>query len=211
MRIRLLQTLNTLNPFRFELRPHGCSSRYCRRCGRATGHRIQSALTKVLNTFKTVRMITFTLNPQLFTSPESALRYVRKRRCISECMRSLRKAGLLYSNRYFSVIEWHKRSDMAHFHVLVDAREINQAYIETRWNCFRPDGSIGDRFGTARITRRLRSILARYVVKNLVRNCNEVPTWLLDFEGQVPRFSPSRGFFAKRYSKTSAEPRIVPH
>jgi hypothetical protein len=183
--------------YRYEFRPRGCNCRYCHRCGRAKGLRLHRHLRSVLGTFRRAGMLTLTLDPKHFASPAQAFLYLRKKRCVAELIRSLRKAELLYSDHYFCVIEWQTRSQMAHFHIAIDAKHIDESWLRARWDRFRPaeSPSGGNFFGTVRLTRPPWHVIARYMTESFVVACGDVPPWVLGFQGQIPRYTHSHGFF----------------
>jgi hypothetical protein len=167
-------------------------------------------LLPVLETFKGLMMWTFTVDPKLFGSPAEAFDYVRDERCISNVMRELRRRGFLHSNRYFVVVEWQMGkgdepgTEMAHWHLLTDASFIPFELVCTLWNRFRPASAgpvEGDRpgFGSVRFSApefESAAHAAHYACKYLIKYPEKgYPAWVLDKEGQVHRYSTSRGFW----------------
>ena len=68
-------------------------------------------------------MLTLTIDPQLFESPDAAFRFVTDRSCIGRTMQHLRRAGVLNGVHWFAVIEW-QANGWPHWHLLVDADRI---------------------------------------------------------------------------------------
>ena len=69
-------------------------------------------------------MWTLTVDPTLFDSPEIAFRHVRKKHSIAELVRALKKAEYLISKRYFYVLEWQKKTEMPHWHLLLETKHV---------------------------------------------------------------------------------------
>ena len=66
----------------------GCRSRFCPRCCSVLGYQLRERLVEVLRTFRSVYMITLTVDPTLFLNdqlpyPELAFFYVRDKRCVA--------------------------------------------------------------------------------------------------------------------------------
>jgi hypothetical protein len=195
----------------YEVAACGCRSRFCAHCCVGRGLSLRERLIPVLCTFTGLQMWTFTVDPKLFSSPKRAFDYVRANRCISETIRQLRRKGFLHSARYFAVVEWQmgegneKGTEMAHWHVLLDASYIPFDVVCEIWNRFRPDGAgpvEGDRpgFGSVRFSvrefdgpRHAASYACKYVIKHPEKG---FPAWVLD-SCDIHRFSTSRGFWSK--------------
>jgi len=152
-------------------------------------------------------MLTLTIDPALFESPEAAYRYARERRVISRLMQDLHRAGHLHSRRYFAVVEWQKDTEMIHFHVLIDATRVPKAAIDAAWSKNRP-ASAGPRepnrpaFGMTRFScRRFKGgpeHAACYATKYLLKVPDHGwPAWVLAAgkEYRIPRYQTSRGFW----------------
>jgi hypothetical protein len=189
---------------RYEVAACGCRSWFCPRCCVGRGLSLRQRLIPILHTFTGILMWTFTIDPTLFESPAAAYEYVKRKRCISNVIRRLRERGHLHSDRYICLVEWQKKSEMPHFHVLVDAGFTPFDEVCELWNRYRPAeaGPIqGDRpgFGSVRFSApKFRSAVhaARYGCKYLIKHPGHgYPDWVLDSRGEVHRYSTSRGFW----------------
>jgi hypothetical protein len=153
-------------------------------------------------------MLTFTIDPELFESPQAAFDYVSKNRCISVTMQNLRRFGVLEPGRcgWFCVVEWQKDSEMPHWHVLIDADFIDFEKLKEAWNRNWKDwkervaaGRPG--FGSVRFTRRKKFVssthAALYATKYLIKfPAHGFPAWVMDQpRRRVHRYSVSRGFW----------------
>lgn len=151
-------------------------------------------------------MLTFTIDPELFTSPQEAFQYVTSHRCISVTMQRLFRWGSLHSRRYVYVVEWQKETEQAHWHVLVDASFIPFEKLCEAWNRNWPEWeqrvAIGrPGFGSVRFTvSKFKSPgkAAGYVTAYLTKHPEHgYPAWVLERKtGEVHRFSTSRGFWS---------------
>lgn len=198
----------------YEARKCRCSSWFCDGCCESKGIAVQRRLRPVLETFKGVMMWTFTLDPELFETPEEAFRFVRHKRCISELMRTLRERGYLHSDRYFYVVEFQKESQQAHWHLLMDATYIPKEVVQEIWDRFRPKSAgpkpanrpgLGMvRYSAPRFKSRVHA--ANYATKYLTKPPRDgYPDWVLDYEGYVRRYDVSRGFWASVEADTDGD------
>ncbi len=78
-------------------------------------------------------MLTFTVDPQFFASPEEAFKWVTENRAIALVMKAI--ASFLSSPGWFSVIEW-QENGWPHWHVLCDAANIPIQKIRDAWAKF---------------------------------------------------------------------------
>lgn len=189
-----------------EVRSCGCRSRFCEHCCLPLGLALKRRLLPELTKFTGLMMLTFTIDPELFTSPAEAFEYVTGHRCISVTMQRLFRWGLLHSRRYLWVVEWQKDTGQAHWHVLVDASFIPFEKLCEAWNRNWPEweqrvalGRPG--FGSVRFTvSKFKSPAkaAGYVTAYLTKHPKHgYPEWVLSTQtGRVHRFSTSRGFWS---------------
>lgn len=193
----------------FEVSPCGCDCWYCPDCCKRKGYRLRAELIPILKTFAGLMMLTLTVDPMLFPSAREAYLYVRGQRAISRLMRDLHRAGHLHSPRYFYVVEFQKRTEQAHFHVLVDATRIPKEAIDAAWSKFRPSGAgpvAANRpaFGMTRFSMPRfeggAEHAARYATKYLVKSPDHGwPSWVMAMgkRKRVPRYQTSRGFWGR--------------
>jgi len=149
-------------------------------------------------------MVTLTVDPQLFPDPESAHRYVHEKRAISVLVNALRKAGVLLGGHYFCVVEWQKKSEMAHYHLLVEAERIPFGLLCELWNRNRPKSAgpiTGNRpgFGSVRFSKpNFKNNLhaACYATKYLIKHPKDgYPDWVMKYQGRIKRYTTSHGFW----------------
>jgi len=188
---------------KYEARGCRCKSGFCDDCCESWGIAIRLRLIPVVESFTRVQMWTLTVDPDLFDSPKAAYEYLKQERCVSNLMRSLRKIGVLHSNRYFYAVEWHKNGHV-HFHLILDASFVPKEKVQAIWDQFRPTWA-GPKtenrpgFGIVRVsTRKLRNKrhAASYVTKYLIKPPeNGYPEWVLDYGQYIRRYSTSRGFW----------------
>jgi hypothetical protein len=198
------QKVTVLEAPKYEIASCGCRSWFCPHCCTGRGLALRERLIPILHTFTGLLMWTFTIDPTLFSSPTAAYEYVKSKRCISNVMRRLRQRGYLHTDRYIVIVEWQKKTEMPHFHVLADASFIPFDEVCELWNRYRPAdaGPVeGERpgFGSVRFSApRFVSPkhAASYACKYLIKHPTEgYPAWVLDSSGEVHRYSTSRGFW----------------
>lgn len=205
----------------FEACPDRCRCRFCSHCCVSMGLKTRQKLTEVVNKkFTSLQMWTLTLDPKLFNSPEEAQQYVREKRCVSEWIRTLSKQGHLLSDNYFCVVEWQMgehegavRTEMIHFHVLLDARFIPFGKAVEAWNRFRPATAapVGESvtaenykghaplFGSVSFSMpefEGKEHGASYATKYLIKHPEKgYPDWVLKSKGEIKRYTTSKGFW----------------
>lgn len=204
---------------RHEVRACGCRSRFCRICAIPLGLRLRERLTDRIRFWNHLQMWTLTVDPDLFDTPAQAFLHVRNRRAIGEFVRALWKAGLLENRHYFCAVEWQQRTAMAHYHLLVQAKHIPFALAAEVWNRNRPEGAgpvLGPRpgFGSIRFSKcRFEGggeHAANYATKYLVKHPEHgFPDWVLNFPGQIRRYSTSMGFWGAPPKKPADKPKIA--
>ena len=205
-----LQNVVTLPPDRvFELARCGCGCWYCPDCCERMGYNLRAELVPILETFTGLMMLTLTVDPELFPSPRSAYLYVRERRGISILMQALDRGGHLHTRRYFYVVEFQRETELAHFHLSVDASYIPKAAIDDAWSKLRPKAAgppapNRPAFGMTRFSVRKFDggpvHAARYATKYLVKAPEHgFPAWVLAMGAvqRLPRYRASRGFWGR--------------
>jgi hypothetical protein len=209
---------------KYEVSKSRCDCWFCPDCSSLKGYNLRAKLIPILETFKGLLLVTFTVDPTLFPNPKSAFLYMMDKRCISVTTQDLYRWGHLHSRRYFYVVEWQKDTEQAHFHVLYDASYIPWEALLRSWSKHRPKDAgpvVGDRpaFGTVDFRKRdfkggsLHA--ARYVTKYLTKTPeNGFPEWVRkmgEFR-RIRRYSTSRGFWgnpAKSESSSDGKTRTV--
>lgn len=202
----------------FECRGIGCKSRFCSHCCQSMGIELRKRLIPELAKWQAIMMITLTIDPKLFAGPDTAWEHVKKRRSVAELVRGLKKLGLLLSNRFVCVVEWHKNG-WAHFHLLIETRYVPFDVIARLWGRNRPrsalkwEGSylaasmkgMEPEFGTVRFSKRKFESpehAAGYACKYLTKHPEQgYPEWVLGYRGQIKRYSTSRGLLPGRRRK----------
>lgn len=203
---------------RYEVKAVGCRCRFCPKCCTHLGLKLRERLIPILETFAHTMMLTLTIDPKLFESPEEAYWYVRDKRAITELVRALRKAGYLITGRFFYVVEWHKNG-WPHFHLLVEARHIPHKELARLWGRHRPKtapkwrGSYArslkgqsPEFGSVLFSKRAfksAKHAACYAIKYMIKQPEQgYPEWVMDSTRQIKLYSTSRGLLpSKRKQK----------
>ena len=193
----------------YEVTKCRCDCWFCPDCCRVKGYELRANLVPILEDFAGLLMATFTVDPSLFNTPRAAFDYLRERRCLSRTVQDLRRGGYLGSPRYFYVIEWQRRTEQVHYHVLFDTSFIPFHALLDSWSKHRPPEAgrvIGSRppFGTVWVSKQhfeggpLHA--ARYATKYLVKVPQTgFPAWVLDMgkDSRVRRYGTSRGFWGR--------------
>jgi hypothetical protein len=209
---------------RYEVTKCRCNCWFCPDCSKLKGYNLRAKLISILQSFKGLLLVTFTIDPSLFSDPESAYLYVVDNRCISVTTQDLYRWGYLHSRRYFYVLEWQEETEQVHFHVLYDASYIPWEDLLRSWSKHRPKDTgpvIGNRpaFGTAYISKPNFQgdavYAAQYVTKYLIKMPeNGFPEWVMQMgkSRRIRRYSTSRGFWnnpPKSKSSSNSKTRII--
>jgi hypothetical protein len=191
---------------RYEVAACGCRSWFCRHCCCGRGLSLRERLEPILATFSGLQMWTLTVDPELFSSPAAALEHVTEKRCVANLVRRLHERGWLHSRRYFCVVEWQKETQMAHFHLLLDASFVEFDVVCELWNRYRPESAgpvrgLRPGFGSVRFSAPRfadHRHACRYACKYLIKFPEHgYPGWVMDYRGQVHRYLVSHGFWSE--------------
>ncbi|QDV79377.1 hypothetical protein K2D_29910 [Planctomycetes bacterium K2D] len=186
----------------------GCRSWYCFDCMVGKALALRADLSKAVETFRGVFMLTLTIDPKIFRDPEAELAYVQKKRCVAKLVAKLRASTRckLYSERFFCIREFHK-DGRVHFHVLLDAKFIPFDEVRDAWGEFEPAWYLREqsdnspRFGSVAFTKgdfSNRMHAARYVTKYLTKSPDQgFPAWVLARKNRLQRYTVSHGFWAE--------------
>ena len=198
----------------YRVRPCRCRKWYCEGCGPRLGFKLRGRLLDRLQGFSEVYGVTLTVDGSLFENQEAAWQYVMENRLLSRLVRELDRRGHLHSKAYFWVVEFQKRTEQAHWHLLLDASFVPYGELVEIWSRFRPAAAeaIPEKitaenykgqapaFGSVRYTRQLNKVSAGfYAAKYLVKYPEGgYPDWVLDRKGRMPRFGHSHRFFPRQ-------------
>lgn len=173
---------------------------WCEGCSKSKSARMFQPTVRVLRSFRTVRLITLTVDPKLHAGPGEA--YLAMRGTVSRLMQDLKRGGYLWSSRYFAVIETHK-TGWPHWHIIVDAPDIPHEILSALWAkqgggfCYISRGPNGRAFKN-------KDHAAHYALKYLRKQpAKGWPAWILDGGLKIRRYMTSQNFFdggAKRRS-----------
>lgn len=195
------------------LRIRGCSCRkwFCMDCGPRRGWWLREKLIHRLQGFTKVLGITLTVDGSLFQSPEHAWQYVMDERLLSRFRRELERRGHLHSSHYFWTVEFQKKTQQPHWHLLFDATYVPYGEVVEIWSRYRPKWASpllepitannyegkAPALGSVRISMPNRAEKAAfYATKYLLKHPAEgYPDWVLDRVGRLPRYGHSRRFF----------------
>jgi len=190
---------------RLEIAKCHCRSWFCPDCCKMRGYKLRKKLIPVLETFDGLIMASLTVDPTLFPDPKSAYFYTMDNRCISVTTQDLHRWNYLKTRRYFYVVEWQKKTEQAHYHILYDSRFIPFEELLRSWSKHRPENAgavVGKRppFGTVILTKAdFESPVhaARYATKYLVKTPEHFPYWVMSSgdNRRIRRYSTNRGFW----------------
>ncbi|MEL7500654.1 MAG: hypothetical protein AAFN77_23880 [Planctomycetota bacterium] len=162
---------------------------------------IREKLIPTVSQWSGMLMVTLTINPNKFSSPEAAYRFVTGNRLISRLVRELARNGLLKSRKFFSVFEVQKNGN-PHWHVLLESKYVpHDAILEiwNRWGEGEEHSKENPRLGFAWISRPKfedPKHAAEYATKYLIKAPEQGwPDWVLDYDGQIHRSSRSQRLF----------------
>ena len=209
---------------RMKCKRLGCGCVWCPNgCGMALGLTLRDALKAELETFQSPYFVTCTINQDLFSGPEDALRWVQTGGVVSEFVRVLRRAGVLLDKRYASFMEF-QENGWPHWHLIFDAQFVPfdllcEAWAAAGWSGKAGRERWGERpkfegkgqkpvFGGVCFRMKGRQSLGglcHYVTMYVTQMPeNGWPAWLEKSHGQLRRWSTSRDFWRHTPSPRSA-------
>lgn len=165
--------------------PCNCKSGFCPHCKWRNYFKWLDRLKPVLKTFKSVMMITFTVDPKKFSGPAQAWSEVMGRRWIAKTVAKIRRAGFLESERFFYVLEFHK-SGWPHWHLVVESAFIPHEMIERAWGYGFVSYSKKTEFANS-------DHAVYYLLKYVGKNDSGYPEWVLHHPGRIRLVATSRG------------------
>jgi len=178
-----------------------CRCRFCVDCAIGIGLSIREKLVPTVSKWQGMVMLSLTVNPGNFDSPESAYRYVTSRRLISRLVRELHRCGAIKSRKFFSVFEVQKNGN-PHWHVLLEAKFVLHGIVTeiwNRWGAGEENTTENPAMGYAWISgsdfadpRHAAEYATKYLIKAPSAGW---PDWVLDYQGQIHRCSRSHGLF----------------
>ncbi|MCK5174002.1 MAG: hypothetical protein KAR47_11470 [Planctomycetes bacterium] len=200
----------------FEVAKCNCRCWFCPDCCMIEGYKLRGRLIPVLETFDGLIMASLTIDPQLFSDPQTAYLYTAEKRCIGITTQDLDRWGHLNTRRYFYVVEWQKNTEQAHYHILYDSNFIPWDSLLRSWSKHRPKdaGPVeGKRpaFGTVIFSApKFASPVhaARYATKYLIKVPEYgFPRRVLEMgkDRRIRRYSTSRGFWGTKSARQDRE------
>ena len=183
-----------------------CGSWWCDSCSRRKGWELRQAVLPVVRSFRSVRMLSLTLDRTTHASPRAGYHAMNEK--ISRLMQELKRRGRLHSGRYFAVLE-PQRDGWPHWHVLIDAPDIPHAELIELWQrlgggmcCWISRGpKPGQKFQS-------KEHAAFYATKYLIKPPRDGwPEWILEAgaEGdRIRRYNTSQHFFKGGQQRAAA-------
>lgn len=185
-----------------------CKSQFCPDCSLAHCVSWREKLRPALSHWDSVLMLTLTVDPAKFESPEAALRHVGEKRKISELIRALVRKGLLKNREFTCTLEFHKpeKGGWPHWHILVESKFIDKHKLQNCWGL----GHVWLSKHDFKSVDHAINYATKYIVKTNDDKANDefiFPEWAMDYKGNLRRFSTSRGLCKTRKFKkrTSSE------
>ena len=173
-----------------------CKSQFCEDCALAHCVSWREKLRPALRDWKSVLMLTLTLDQKPFDGPEEAYRYIGKKRAVAELMKKLHKGQHVITRRYALAMEYHKNG-WPHYHVLVEGRYVDKHKLQKMWG-----------HGIAYVSKHdfknvehAINYATKYISKTDEKGGFWFPDWVLDYKGNIRRFSTSRGLVPTRKQK----------
>lgn len=164
-----------------------CRSQFCKDCMPGIMVRLREKLRPVVESWVNPQMLTLTISRDFQKSAVDAYEECQRLRKVSELVRSLERKGMVRKARMFYAIEFHK-DGWPHWHILLDSIFIEYEYAKERWGLGHVWISNNRKFES-------KAHAVHYVTKYVGKLENNLPDWVLDYRGNIRRFSSSRGLF----------------
>ena len=202
----------------YEIRGRRCKSPLCPSCGGVRAWRLAEDLKNELGRMVHPQMWTLTINPGRHPDQEGAFTRLKRKRAVSELVRTLFNRGYLTSREYFCGMEFQsgdksesgKGTQQIHFHLIVDAKDgyIPFQVVHERWQRFAgqdaaPEGEGDPPMGYVQFEP-ITNVdgIGAYVCKYLAKGSKGVPRWFKDYlddgKKNAVMYSASRGFWQSR-------------
>lgn len=170
-----------------------CVSQFCPDCSMSHCVAWREKLRDGIKHWRSVIMLTMTIDPKQHRDPESAFRLVQQKRRVAEMIRKLHRDGVLRTKEYTLTIEFHKNG-WPHYHVLVEATFVCKHKLQESWKMGVCWVSKHDFEGINHAI----NYATKYIVKTDANDGFAFPGWVLDYDGLIRRFSTSRGLCRTR-------------
>lgn len=161
-----------------QVMKHHCGCRTCRVCGRRRGWETRELLqrSEILGLFKAPYLLTLTIDPKKFNSPESAHDSVTNGGFVRRLLR------LLGIRTWVWVLEFQK-SGWPHWHILVDLSErgrLTRAELRRAWRLWRDKWGLGGLDLQERKRFDQAEHAVNYITKYLTKPAEHYPAWFLN-------------------------------
>ncbi|QDU09473.1 hypothetical protein [Gimesia aquarii] len=197
-----------------------CRSRFCPDCSEGQGILLRERVRSALKKWKHCQMWTLTVDPKIFNDdPKAAFEYCKEKRVIGELVKALRrKEEFKIGRHYFCAVEWQKKTEFVHYHLLLETEFIPFDIVCHYWNLNRPkwatiseeDQKTGrPKFGSVRYTSRVKKIntvahAINYATKYVIKYPDHgFPDWVMNYPKKIDRYHISQSFW--RQAMTQAE------
>ncbi len=168
-----------------------CKSQFCKDCSLSHCVGWRERLRPALRSWRSVMMLTLTVNRVDWDNPEDAWRDVGKNRKISELMRALKYHGAVRHRGYTCTLELHK-DGWPHWHLLVESNYVCHDLLKRLWGW----GHVHYSKQEFESIEHAINYATKYIVKTSEADDDEFwfPDWVLDLkDSNFRRFSTSRG------------------
>jgi len=167
-----------------------CGSWWCEGCCERMGYRLRELLQERLASWRSVLMLTFTLDMKPYEGPLHAYTVARESKPFGHFIKAASRQGFLQSGEYFWVLEAHK-SGAPHWHLLVPSRFIPIEFVSAWWGLGHVWVSSPGKFAST-------SHAINYATKYLLKMSQSgTPSWILASKGEVRRYGSSRGLVTR--------------
>ena len=167
-----------------------CKCQFCEECAKQLCWKLRDKLRPHVKNWPRVSMITLTIDPKKFDSPQEAYEFIQGKRGVAELIRKMDRDGFLEDRRFFYAIEFHGNG-WVHWHVAVIPTKVKHGklnagnYLYNSWGY----GAVKESKGGIKDPMHAMNYLTKYVAKQEQR----APEWVLKYPGNFRKFSTSRG------------------
>jgi len=182
----------------------GCRSIWCPECGPGQGWRLRRRLEARYRAKQVHRVgfATLTCSPAILGDDlEQQFEYLKAHRLIARFVREVRRL-VGRKMAYFSVMEFHHRSQQVHFHLMLDGLgRLDRSTLKALQDwCQIHMGTFDYKYVS-------RERAVGYCVKYLTKGSYErLPDWCLDYEGRIRPYTASHGFWHDTEPRENTEP-----
>lgn len=178
-----------------------CKSQFCEGCAWRNMIKWRSRLDGACEHWPAVMMLTLTVDQNRYDGPEDAFRRIQKGRKVAKFICKMNELRHLRTREYTLTIEFHENG-WPHYHILVPETYVDKYKMDKVWGIGHTHFSKQEKFQSVK---HALNYVTKYVSKTDDEDGFSFPDWVMEYKGQIRRFSTSRGLVKAEKAKRRFE------